>query len=244
MRVENLDGREPMCGRFALPPGAIVRLEEETGGRWRGPVPEPCYNIGPRTPAPVLRVDEGERVLELFRWGLIPAWAKDAAIGDRCFNARAEGVHEKPAFRGAFRRRRCLVPLAGFYEWQKVPGLGRKQPWWIHAADGGVLRVAGLWEEWRPARDVEAVRTFAIVTTEPNGFMRGLHHRMPVVLEGDAGDAWLDPNASVESLRELTAPCSDAYLTGYPVSTRVNVPTADGPELLEPVTEGDGTSSR
>lgn len=224
-----------MCGRFALPPSALVRLESDTAARWRGAPVAPRYNVGPRGLAPVLRVDGGERVLQAFRWGLIPAWAKDPAVGDRCFNARGETAHEKPVFRSAFRRRRCLVPLPGFYEWQKIPGRTRKQPWWIHPADGGTMTVAGLWEEWRPDRDTEPVYTFAIVTTEPNGFMRELHHRMPVVLDGPGREAWLDSAATVDELRALCRPCADAYLSGYRIGTRVNIPTADGPDLLEPL---------
>jgi putative SOS response-associated peptidase YedK len=224
-----------MCGRFALPPDAIIRLEEDTGARWRGAPPAPAYNVCPMDLAPVLRLDGGERVLEVYRWGLIPGWAKDAAIGAKCFNARGETAHEKPSFRSAFKRRRCLVPVPGFYEWQKIDGQARQQPWWIHSADGGTMTFAGLWEEWRPQPEVEPVRTFTIVTTEPNGFMGRLHQRMPVILDDGGRDAWLDPDAPIDALLELVRPSRDDYLAGYHVSTRVNIPSADGPELLEPI---------
>lgn len=169
-----------MCGRVAAPASEMSRLEAATGGRWRGPQPEPRYNIGPGDLAPIFRIDGGDRVLEAFRWGLIPGWAKDPGIGRKCFNARGETVHQKPSFRSAFKRRRCLVPVPGFYEWQRVPGQPRKRPWWIHAFDRSIMTFAGLWEEWRPDAETEPIRTFTIVTTEPNGFMRSLHHRMCV----------------------------------------------------------------
>lgn len=223
-----------MCGRIAAPASQMSRLESYTGGRWRGPPPAPRYNIGPGDVAPIFRIHSATRLLEAFQWGLIPSWAKDPGIGRNCFNARAETVHEKPAFRSAFKRRRCLVPVAGFYEWQKIPGQSPKQPWWIHPADGGPMSLAGLWEEWQPAPEAAPVHTFTIVTTEPNGFMRALHHRMPVILCDHEREEWLDENSSVNDLRALLRPCRDDYLDGHHVSTRVNIPTADGPELLEP----------
>lgn len=224
-----------MCGRITAPASEMSRLESATGGRWCGPQPEPRYNIGPGDLAPIFRIEGPDRVLECFRWGLIPSWAKDPAIGKKCFNARGETVHEKPSFRSAFRRRRCLVPVPGFYEWQKVPGQTRKQPWWIHPVDRSIMAFAGLWEEWRPDPETEPVRTFTIVTTEPNGFMRDLHHRMPVILCEGEREVWLDGDASVDELHALIRPCRDDYLAGYRVSTRVNIPLADGPELLEPI---------
>jgi putative SOS response-associated peptidase YedK len=211
----------------------MSRLESATGARWRGVPPQGGYNIGPGDIAPILRVDAGNRVLEGFLWGLIPGWAKDPGIGKKCVNARGETIHEKPAFRSAFKRRRCLVPTVGFYEWQKVPGQPRKQPWWIHPADGGVMTFAGLWEEWRTDPQTEPVYTFSIITTVPNRFMQGLHHRMPVILEGDEREAWLEAGTPAAILLDLVRPCRDDYLAGHHVSTRVNIPAADGPELLE-----------
>lgn len=224
-----------MCGRISAPASEMSRLESATGGRWRGAPPPGSYNSGPGELAPTFRVDEGERVLEAFRWGLIPGWAKDPTIRKKCFNARGDTVYDKPAFRSAFKRRRCLVPVSGFYEWQKVPGQPRKQPWWIHPADGGVMTFAGLWEEWRSDPSTEPVYTFTIVTTEPNGFMRQIHHRMPVILNGDERDGWVEPGAHPTALLELVRPCRDDYLNGHHVSTRVNIPTSDGPELLDPI---------
>ena len=143
----------------------------------------------------VRETPDGEREAAMLRWGLVPAWAKDPAIGSRMFNARAEGVADKPAFRAAFRRRRCLVPADGFYEWQPVAG-GRKQPYFIRLASGAPLALAGLWEHWR-GPDGNAIATFTIVTTAANEAMRALHDRMPVLVAPADYDEWLSsPNPS------------------------------------------------
>jgi putative SOS response-associated peptidase YedK len=222
-----------MCGRFTLSQTGET-LASRLAARWQGePLGRPRYNIAPTQHAPVLRLDEaGEPVLEMFRWGLIPFWAKDPAIGNRMINARAETVAEKPAYRNAFKRQRCLVPVDGFYEWQKTKA--GKVPHWIHAADGGVLTFAGLWECWRP-EGAEPVHSFTILTTAPNATMAPIHDRMPVVVAEPDRARWLDPRAPAEALRELMRPFREDGLAARPVSTRVNSPANDDAGCIAPL---------
>ena len=217
-----------MCGRYVLvSPGEVIaehfRLTDV-------PVYPPRYNIAPTQHALVVReTPAGEREAVMLRWGLIPAWAKDPAIGGRMINARAEGLADKPAFRAAFRRRRCLVPADGFYEWSPVAG-GRKQPYFIRFVSGSPLALAGLWEEWRsPGGD--AVATFTIVTTAANEALHAIHDRMPVLVAPADHDEWLSsPNPSA-----LLAPWAGEPFEIRPVSLRVNSVQNDAPELLERV---------
>lgn len=220
-----------MCGRFAFysPAEAVVRL---FGVESSEDLP-PRYNIAPTQDAPVVRLDEdGVRRLVSLRWGLVPFWAKDPAIGNRMINARSETVASKPAFRQAVRRRRCLVVADGFYEWQKTTH--GKTPWYIHLADGGPFAMAGLWESWR-REGADPLETCTILTTAPNEMMARLHNRMPVVLAGAGVDAWLDPQTTVEELEPLFAPQADSLLKAIPVSRRVNSPANDGPDLIQAV---------
>ncbi|HEX8906427.1 MAG TPA: SOS response-associated peptidase, partial [Longimicrobiaceae bacterium] len=198
----------------------------------------PRFNIAPTQDVPVLLSDGGRRVLDVFRWGLIPSWAKDAKIGNKMINARAEGVAEKPAYRAAFQRRRCLVPASGFYEWKKAAG--GKVPHWIHAADDQPLTFAGLWEIWRPVKDAEPVYTFTILTTTPSADVSGIHDRMPVIVARDDRDAWLDAETPAADLVSLLRAAPDGTLRMHAVSTAVNRPAFDGPELIVPeVAEAD-----
>ncbi|HEX7242624.1 MAG TPA: SOS response-associated peptidase [Longimicrobiaceae bacterium] len=215
-----------MCGRYGETEGAEA-LARRFGATLRGPAAGPRYNVAPTQHAPVLVREDGGLALSSFRWGLRPGWAKDKA--PEPINARSEDAAGKPYFRSAFRSRRCLVPASGFYEWQKTPD--GKVPHWIHRADGEPFTFAGLWEVWHP-KDAEPVHSFCILTTSPCDLMRPIHDRMPVVLDGEARDAWLDPRADAATLQELMRPFGGA-LTAYPVSTRVNSPRNDGPELLE-----------
>jgi putative SOS response-associated peptidase YedK len=227
-----------MCGRFGQT-ATSAELAAAFEAAWRCAEPElPRYNVAPTQDVPVLLSDAGRRVLDVFRWGLIPSWAKDAAIGNRMINARAEGVTEKPAFRAAFQRRRCLVPAGGFYEWKKVGKA--KVPQWIHAADGSPLTFAGLWEAWRPARDAEPVLTFTILTTSPNLDVAGIHDRMPVIVAAADRDAWLGADTPAGDLLALLRSAPDGLLRSHPVSTAVNRPAFDGPELIRPVEPEDG----
>ena len=217
-----------MCGRYVLAsPGELIAEHFRLSAV---PVYPPRYNIAPTMDALVVReTPAGEREAVTLRWGLVPAWAKDAGVGSRMFNARAEGLADKPAFRAAFRRRRCLVPADGFYEWQPVTG-GRKQPWFIRLASGAPLALAGLWEHWR-GPDGDAIATFTIVTTAANEALRALHDRMPVLVAPADHDEWLSsPNPSV-----LLAPWAGEPLELRPVGTRVNSARNDSPDLLERV---------
>ena len=186
----------------------------------------------------------GVRELRVVRWGLVPSWAKDISIGSRLINARAETVAVKPAFRRAFARHRCLIPADGFYEWEKTgdPAHPRKQPYYIHRADGGVLAFAGLYELWRnkdvPDDDPDAwLWTATIITTRAEDEVGRFHDRLPMVIEPSRWADWLDPTAtSPEALHSLLAPAVAAHLTSHPVSTEVNSVRHNGPGLIEPVT--------
>jgi putative SOS response-associated peptidase YedK len=150
----------------------------------------PRYNISPTQLVPAIRTNaDGRRTLTSFRWGLVPSWAKDLKIGQSCLNARADTVATKPAFRSAFKRRRCLIPADGFYEWTAPPK--NRQPYHVRLRDGSVFTFAGLWECWQPPEGGDAVETCTIVTAEANGLIRPLHDRMPVILDGSDRDVWL-----------------------------------------------------
>ena len=187
------------------------------------------YNIAPTQAVPVVRQETGGRRLAQLRWGLVPAWAKDLKIGAQMINARAETVAEKPAFRAAFRQRRCLVPASGFYEWQKGPA--GKQPYYVTLADGP-MTFAGLWEAWR-APEGETVESFSIVTTEANAAITAIHHRMPVILKPGDFDAWLDPAGEARQLQALLRPYPAAATRARPVSTRVNSVRNDDAACIE-----------
>ena len=218
-----------MCGRFALklPPAELVTrfgLSECADF-------EPRFNIPPGTDIPVIRRSpEGARVLHLLRWGLVPHWAKDPTIGNRLANARGESVADKPAFREAFRKRRCLVPADGFYEWKTE---GRtKQPYYFSHLSGAPLVLAGLWESWR-APDGTILRTVCLITTSANALMAPIHDRMPVLLDPRDWSTWLE--GSMEQAAQLIAPYADGALQCWPVDRRLNRPTEEGAGLIERV---------
>lgn len=217
-----------MCGRYGETEGAEA-LARRFRAALRAPAGGPRYNIAPTQHAPVLVRDGGGLALALYRWGLRPSWARDKA--PEPINARSEDAAGKPYFRAAFRARRCLVPASGFYEWQRTAD--GKVPHWIHRADGEPVTFAGLWEVWTP-RDAEPVHSFCILTTGPNPAMRPIHDRMPVILEGDEREAWMDPEAPPANLQALMRPWG-GELRAHPVSTRVNSPRNEGPELIEPL---------
>jgi putative SOS response-associated peptidase YedK len=223
-----------MCGRYLL--RAEARLLERAfgiGEPSRTPRdPGPRFNIAPTQDVPIVRDlavvrragGTTGRELATVRWGLIPGWAKEASIGSRMINARAEGVAGKPAFRAAFRSRRCVVPASGFYEWKRQ-GRGPKQPFLIKRKDGEPIGFAGLWESWTDPATGEVVESCAIVTCPPNGPMAGLHDRMPVILDPADHGRWLDP--AEPGAIELLRPCPAEWLEAVPVSTRVNSPAND-----------------
>jgi len=227
--------RRIMCGRYTLTVD-LDQIAEEFGlVEVRDIMPNPRYNIAPTQHVPVVRSCDGKRSLDLLRWGLIPSWAKDADIGNRMINARGETAAEKPAFRGAFKKRRCLVPATGFYEWKKGAAKGPKQPYHIHRKDDRPFAFAGLWESWTDPDDA-SVETFTILTTDANATLRPLHHRMPVILPRDAYDAWLTAGADeVDDVKALLRPFDENALAATPVDTRVNSPRHDDPACLAPV---------
>lgn len=233
-----------MCGRFvsASPPDDIARYfgAEQPERRL-----EERYNVAPTNEVYAVRAAGGRRALVLLRWGLVPFWAKEPKVGARMINARAESVADKPAFRQALRRRRCLVPADGFYEWATVPGHRTKQPYYIHRPDGEPLAFAGLWERWRaPEADPEqpALETCTILTCEANATMAPIHDRMPVLLPPTRWDQWLSPgsgdngpdDATLAELRGLLVPAPEHLLVAQPVTTAVNRVGNDGPALIEP----------
>jgi putative SOS response-associated peptidase YedK len=222
-----------MCGRYALPRWTLESAGADLEAEWRAPSDHPpCYNVAPTHHAPVARSDGERRVIDRLRWGLIPRWATDASIGTRLVNARSESVADKPAFRDAFRWRRCLVPAGGFYEWQRTAA-GRL-PHWIHPGGEASLIFAGLWESWRPDPEAEPLETFTILTTCANEFMRPLHDRMPVILDEAARAIWLDPEADPAALQDLLKPAPESLLEAYPVDRRVGSPREDDARLIEP----------
>ena len=222
-----------MCGRFTqtASPEVIAEQFKITNP----PLFTPRYNIAPSQPIAAIRIDPdtATRTLVMLRWGLIPSWAKDPKIGNQCINAKAETVAEKPSFRSAFKKRRCLVIATGFYEWQ-IQGRA-KQPIWIGLQSKRPFAFAGLWEQWKPPEG-EPLETCTIITTEPNDLMAPIHNRMPVILSPASYDQWLDLSFQhVEPLKALLRPYPSEELTAYPVSTLVNNPRHDASQCLEPV---------
>lgn len=220
-----------MCGRFTLHSSPALLAAEF--GVATLPLLVPRYNIAPTQPIAVVRLDPhtGERICVLTRWGLVPSWAEDSKIGTRLINARSETVAEKPSFRAAFRRRRCLIPADGYYEWQKTAA--GKRPFLIRLSSKGLLAFAGLWETW-PSPDGSALETCTLLTTAANEQLRPIHDRMPVILDGDARRVWLDPDSPSPALQELLQSTVADALTSYAVSTRVNSPAYDAADCLQP----------
>jgi putative SOS response-associated peptidase YedK len=223
-----------MCGRFTLrTPNAVLLETFSLDSAIEFPL---RYNIAPTQTVGVIRWDdEGRRELVGMQWGLIPSWAKDPAIGNRMINARSETVAEKPAFRAAWKRRRCLVVADGFYEWQKV---GRqKQPYYIHRRDHRPFALAGLWEHWPGV--TPPLETCTILTTTASDLLQPIHDRSPVILSPEDYDAWLDPEfPGRDYLAGLLVPSCDAETYALePVSTRVNNPRYDQPDCIKPLVE-------
>lgn len=221
-----------MCGRYAITsaPEAIRRLF----GYPEQPNFPPRYNVAPTQPVPIVRQVEGKRQFALVRWGLIPSWVKDPKTFTLLINARGESLNEKPAFRAALRRRRCLFPADGFYEWRRDGE--RKTPYYVRLRSGGPMAFAGLWETWTGPNG-EEVETAAIVTTQANRALAFIHERMPVIVAPDAFDFWLD-SAKVdgETAAALITPAREGLLDVHEVSSAVNRTANDTPALIEPVT--------
>jgi len=223
-----------MCGRFTLASDPAAIQAAFPGVEVPAQV-VPRYNIAPTQPVAVLR-NTGTNRIEMLRWGLVPSWAKDPAIGNRLINARAETLAEKPAFRVALRRRRCLILADGFYEWRQEtqPGSRRKTPLYFRLKSGLPFAFAGLWEEWR-APDGQQTASCTIVTTMPNSLLETVHTRMPVILPPESYAQWLDPaEQEPASLASLLQPYPAAEMEGYAVSTLVNDPKNDVAEAIMP----------
>lgn len=216
-----------MCGRFSLKttPDTLERI-------FGHPAPagyHPRYNVAPSQEVLAIVGEGSEERPAMLRWGLIPFWAKDESIGNKLVNARAESLAEKPAFRNAYRKRRCVILADGFYEWQQRPG--GKRPMWVHLPDGEPFAMAGLWERWdRGERPVESC---TIITTDANPFMQRIHTRMPVILEGEARSAWLDGDTGEDALQALISGAAGVQLAGHEVSRMVNSPANDQPGCIE-----------
>jgi putative SOS response-associated peptidase YedK len=223
-----------MCGRYV-----ITSSPEAFRNLFRYPEQPnfpPRYNVAPTQPIPVVRLNEGARQFVLMRWGLLPSWVKDPKTFALLINARGESVTQKPAFRAAMKRRRCLIPADGFYEWKSVAG--RKVPYFVRAGSGVPLAFAGLWETWT-GPDGEEIDTAAIVTTSANRTLADIHGRMPVIVPPEAFDLWLDcANVDAVTASALIVPAPDNLLEAHEVSTAVNRTAKDNPKLLEPVAAG------
>jgi putative SOS response-associated peptidase YedK len=219
-----------MCGRYAitLPPEAMTGLFDLSA-----PAPDyvPRWNVAPSQPVPIIRqTKDGAREAALVRWGLHPAWMKEPPGAKSMINARAEGVAEKPFFRDAYKRRRCLFVMDGFYEWKRAGDV--KIPHFIRRRDCAPLVIAGLWERWKG--EAGEIDTAALITVAANRHLSAVHDRMPAILEPEVWPLWLDPKAPAEPLGWALAPAKEDLLEAYPVSRKVNSPANDGPDLISP----------
>jgi putative SOS response-associated peptidase YedK len=222
-----------VCGRFALFAPADTLAEYFALTEPAAAAPVPRYNLTPGQAVAVVREHDGRRRLDLLRWGLVPFWAKDAAIGHRLINARLDGLAAKPAFREAFARRRCLIAASGFYEWGE-PSHGRRRPFFVRASNEPLLALAGLWERWRGA-DGQPLETCVIVTTEANATLAPIHERMPVLVSRADQALWLDSRSSAADMAALAAPALEVW----PVSTAVNDPRHDDETLIAPAADAE-----
>lgn len=220
-----------MCGRFTLTRfdsreiAAELGVQEHPFADYR-----PRYNIAPMQRHFIITTKFENRKVMPARWGLVNRWAKDNSRASQCINAKAETVEARPSFRDAFKKRRCVVPADGFYEWTGPKSARR--PMWIHPADGSLILFAGLYEDWFPEKE-RSETTFTIITCEPNALMRPIHNRMPVILDNQAADDWMNPTeADPLSLKRLLIPARDDILLAQPASPLANSVKNDGPELL------------
>jgi putative SOS response-associated peptidase YedK len=227
-----------VCGRYTLtvPLSNLVDAFEVSPPEFDY---RPRYNIAPTQLAPVVAQDAGGRRLGLLQWGLVPSWARDPAMGSRLINARSETVEGKPSFRSAFRRRRCLIPADGFFEWRKAGSA--KRPFWIHDPARKPFAFAGLWEKWEP-KTGDPLYTYSILTREAVPEIRDIHPRMPVILPESEWSLWTDPDADAGDLLGLFREYRGPRLSSHPVSTRVNAARNDDPSCIEPVSSDPSPS--
>ncbi len=229
-----------MCGRFVTTTSVADLAERLQVDEVRAEETGADFNVTPRADVVIVAANsQHNRVLDRVRWGLVPSWAKDLSIGDKLINARSETLLEKPAFRRAFAKRRCLIPVDGFYEWKKMLSRKAKQPVFIHSTrPHGTLVFAGLYEVWRDKTvdDAPWVRTCSIITTRANATMAPIHDRMPAMLNVEHFEEWLDPdNAEVDLLTRLLVPAPNDSIEYYPVRTLVNKAANNFAELLDPI---------
>jgi putative SOS response-associated peptidase YedK len=240
-----------MCGRFTLHHTTKEIAERFDVQKILFGI-ESRYNIAPSQAVAAITQHDGERVLNGFRWGLVPFWADDPAIGNRMINARAETLREKPSFKRILQRKRCLVPADGFYEWSKNDSanprdksLQTKTPLHIKMKSGELFAFAGLWDEWRPKdnKDAEPLRTCTLITSTPNELISQVHHRMAVILQPEFEEAWLDPDLDdPDELMQMLKPYQSSALEMYPVSKRVNTPAFDDESCIAPAQESENQS--
>lgn len=220
-----------MCGRFTLTLEiSALQMAFDLGEQtvvWQS-----NYNVAPSTLVPVLTNHQPEKI-QLFRWGLIPSWSKDPSIGAKMINARSETLQEKPSFRSAFQSRRCVIPADGFFEWKKAGA--SKIPYYFHKPDHGPFLFAGLWDSWIGGGNVEPVHTFTILTCTPNAVVAHVHDRMPVILDWEHAKTWLQTDQNPMRLQSMLKPAKDDFLTKYPVSSKVNSPTNNSAECIQPI---------
>lgn len=222
-----------MCARYSLHQSNAL-IADLFDLQWE-PELQPRYNIAPSTQVPAVIEKDGKRVLDFFKWGLVPSWAKDPSVGVKMINARSETASEKPSFRSAFKHRRCLIVANGFFEWHTENG--RKQPYYLSMIDGKPFAFAGLWEHWWPEGDQkDELRTCTILTCGPNALLKPIHDRMPVILPRASYETWLDPEFDqIEALNSLMAPYDAAAMQMYPVTTKVGNPRYDSAENVVPL---------
>ncbi len=223
-----------MCGRYSFflnPESAFkfFKVNEEADFA-------PRYNIAPSQQAPIILNFDGTRVLDLYRWGLIPSWAKDMKMGYKMINARSETVEEKPSYRRLVNKRRCIVPSSNFFEWRKSEDQKRKTPMRIFLKSEAPMAFAGLWDEWRDAEG-QPLRSYTILTTTANPLLKEVHDRMPVILRPELIDAWLDPGVKLEEMKGAFESYPEKEMAFYPVSKVVNSPKNDNAECLARVGE-------
>jgi putative SOS response-associated peptidase YedK len=223
-----------MCGRFTLTADPADLQEAFYWVDFGNASFTPRYNIAPTQGVAVVP-NNGHNKLDFFTWGLVPSWAKDPSIGSRMINARSETLAEKPSFRTAYKRRRCLILADGFYEWAQNPGEKAKTPMLIRMKDGKPFAFAGLWEDWQ-SPDGSQILSTTIITTQPNRLLAPIHNRMPVILPPEAYQAWLEPGEVPAShLDPLLRPYNPDLMEAFPVSRMVNSPKNDTPECIRPV---------
>jgi putative SOS response-associated peptidase YedK len=222
-----------MCGRFGLTRPEHLKLERF--GITELPPLVPRFNIPPSSDILVVRERKGVTQVDVIRWGLVPSWAKDPSIGHRMANVRSDTALDKPSFRSAMQKRRCLIPADVFFEWQDIPGQKRRRPYAVALLDGEPFALGGLWEAWRSGTGGEWLVTCAILTTEPNELLAPIHDRMPVMIKPEDYAIWIDPATTGEQLRRLVEPYPPVAMRAWEVSLLVNDPKTDDARVIAPV---------